>query len=256
MAYNCPGNTRFRRFGLFIILPLLLTASRSQDVKNAAATGATQPDSNRSEIIEKINSGYRAEYSGQHKSVGRAFLYSLLLPGLGEAYSGNFGYTKFFLTVETAGWGVYLMNHLQVVSKTDDYKNFAIDHAGIIQAGKDRQYWIDIGKYDTIYEYNEQKRRERNVSAIYTENTQNLWRWDSKNNRLYYDWKRIQARELERSQIYLVGGLVLNHLLSAINSLRLARAHNRRSAGALSWDFRVSVNPYRQTALLNFSRSF
>jgi hypothetical protein len=173
---------------------------------------------------------------------------------LGEAYTGNSNYTKFFMTVEATGQ--YLSAQSSAGSLgMEDYKNFAIDHAGLSRAGKDAQYWINVGKYDTIYDYNEQKRRERDVAGLYSENTQNFWRWDSYNNRLYYDWKRIQTRELERNQVYLIGGLVLNHLLSAINALRLARVHNKH-AGAMSWDFRIWVDPYHQAALFNLHKTF
>ncbi len=256
MVCNYPGKISLQRLALFItILPFIINVGRAQVLEPSALLTMIPPDSSYVSPAERINANLSLMNSATHKSAGRAFFYSLLLPGLGEAYTGNSNYTKFFMTVEATGWGIYLLNHLQVVSGMEDYKNFAIDHAGLSRAGKDAQYWINVGKYDTIYDYNEQKRRERDVAGLYSENTQNFWRWDSYNNRLYYDWKRIQTRELERNQVYLIGGLVLNHLLSAINALRLARVHNKH-AGAMSWDFRISVDPYHQAALFNLHKTF
>jgi hypothetical protein len=256
MVCNFPGKARFQRLVAFITIALFIaTVSRAQVPERSALLTQIPPDSGHSANVEKINANLSSMNSAGYKSAGRAFLYSLILPGLGEAYTGHDNYTKFFLTVEATGWGIYLLNNMQVVSGTEDYKNYAVDHAGLDRAGKDAQYWINVGKYNTIYDYNEQRRRERDVSGIYSENEQNFWRWDSYNNRLYYDWKRIQTRELERKQVYIIGGLVLNHLLSAINALRLARIYNKHS-GSMSWDFQLSVDPYHQTALLNLHKTF
>ena len=46
--------------------------------------------------------------STDKKSVFSAFLLSLALPGLGEAYVGEFQYTRFFLATEILGWGLYV----------------------------------------------------------------------------------------------------------------------------------------------------
>jgi hypothetical protein len=250
MVCSCPGKNRFPWFVAFVaILPLLISSGAAQ------LNGWSPVDSGYFSTVQKINANMSAANTNHKKSVGRAFFYSLLIPGLGEAYSGHSGYAKFFLTVEATGWGIYLANHLTVASRMEDYKNYAVHHASVNRSGKTAQYWIDIGKYNTIYDYNEQKRRERDVAGIYVEDAQNFWRWDSYNNRLYYDWKRIQTRELERNQIFIIGGLMLNHLVSAINAIRLARAYNKQAA-ATSWNFQLSVNPYHQIARLNFYKTF
>jgi hypothetical protein len=256
MRCNYPGKTGFYTINaVILILALFILDSPAQVTGWPPGRIITAIDSGYESSQEKINSTLLPEQIWQKKSVSKAFLYSLLVPGLGEAYTGHTGYTKFFLTVEAAGWGIYLASYWQVLSRMEDYKNFAVQHTGLDRSGKDAQYWINIGKYNTIYDYNEQKRRERNLAVIYTENTQNFWRWDSYNNRLYYDWKRIQAREIQREQVYIIAGLVFNHLLSAINALRLARIHNRHS-DQIGWNIQVSINPYHHAALLNFCKTF
>jgi hypothetical protein len=66
---------------------------------------------------------------------------------------------------------------------------------------------------------------------------------------------RIDAGQIEERQVYIVGGIILNHLVSAINALRLARAHNRRGE-ELSWRFDAGYNPKQSQFSLGISKSF
>jgi hypothetical protein len=193
--------------------------------------------------------------SADKKSVSKAFFYSLLLPGLGEAYVGRYGYTRVFLSLEIIGWSLFTANRINVASREQDNRNFAVQHAGINRQGKDDQYWIDIGKYNDIYLFNEQRRRERDINALYQEDAINYWRWDSYANRLNYDQQRIEAREIERQEVFIVGAIVLNHLVSAINALRLAKAYNR-NIDQLSWYFNFDYSPAKQELYFTLSKTF
>jgi hypothetical protein len=190
----------------------------------------------------------------QKKSVGRAFFSSLILPGTGEAYVGRTGYTKIFLTVEAVAWGLLLANHLNVNMQTKDYQNYGVQHAGVNPDGKDKEYWINVGFYNTIYDYNEQKRRERDVDAIYEENAYNAWFWDSESNRQYYAVKRAETREMEGRAVYYVGAIVLNHLVSAINAIRVARHYNKKQE--LSWNMDCEYDPMLSRLTLSYSKAF
>ena len=97
----------------------------------------------------------------------------------------------------------------------------------IRDSNKGVQYWIDIGKYDDIYSFNEQRSRDRYFEAMYDENEANFWSWDSRENRFRYDGKRIRANEIAGQDVYFQAAVLLNHLVSGINALRLARQHNR-----------------------------
>jgi len=187
----------------------------------------------------------------EKKSVTKAFFLSLLLPGTGEAYVGKTDYTKVFMSIELAGWGLFIANRINVNKREEDYKNYAAQHAGLNRQDKTDQYWIDIGKFDNIYLYNEQRRRDRNVDAIYPENRSFIWKWDNLDSRLYYDAYRIDTRKIDERKIYIIGGIILNHLVSAVNALRVARAHNREIE-ALSWRLDFDYNPYAGTAAFTF----
>ena len=207
------------------------------------------PDITRLDIMKE------QEVTFERKSPSRAFLYSLLLPGTGEAYVGETIQSKVFLGIELVSWGLVVANMINVHLREGDYKNYAVEHASVMRTGKNDQYWIDIGKYDTIYEFNEQRRRERNIDAIYEENNYYFWNWDQRENRLNYDAKRIETREIERNRVYFFAAIALNHLVSAINALRLANSHNRQIE-ELSINLNFNYHPYHQRFLLSFQKSF
>ncbi len=185
----------------------------------------------------------------------KSFFLSLLLPGTGEAYVGKTVYTKIFMSIEVVGWGLFIANRINVNKREEDYKNYAVQHARLAGKEKPDQYWIDIGKFDNLYLYNEQRRRDRDIDAIYPENTTFLWQWDNLTNRLDYDAYRIETRQIDERKIYIIGGLILNHLVSAINALRVARAHNRKIE-ELGWRLDFDYNPYVGAAALTFQTSF
>jgi len=210
--------------------------------------------------FEQLNNRYNSEFQfedqqREKKSVGKAFFYSLLLPGMGEAYVGNSTYTKIFLSLEVVAWGFFLGNYQHVSWLQKDYENYAHQHANVSKNSKDDQYWIDIGKYDNIYEYNEQRRRDRDVDNIYKENNLYFWQWDSHANRLDYDGKRIHAKDLENDDIYYMGAIVLNHLVSAINALRLAKAYNR-NLKENGWMMGVKFDDYNNSLSLSINQPF
>jgi hypothetical protein len=195
------------------------------------------------------------QLQNQQKSVFGAFMMSLALPGLGEAYVGETQYTRFFIATEVLGWGLYIANIIQVENREQQYKNFASQHAGIDRNGKDIQFWIDLGKFDSVYDHNEERRRQRDVDAIYAETLQNFWAWDKDANRQFYEWQRIRAREIERREVFYIGGIVLNHVVSAINALRLARAYNREQK-ELSWNMDFEFRPSSGEMYFSIIKSF
>jgi hypothetical protein len=189
------------------------------------------------------------------KSVGKAVLLSLLIPGAGEWYMGAKGQAKVFFGVEILLWGGLFANKWYVRSLEDDYKTYAVQYASIDRAGKDDYYWVNIGKYDDIYDYNTQRARVRYFDEIYTDTEKYYWSWQSKSNRITYDGKRLDTEDVNNNEVYFYSAIVLNHFVSAINAIRLARKHNK----TLSW--RVDVDAYAEAGHsyyygLSFSKHF
>ena len=191
----------------------------------------------------------------ERKSSSRAFFYSLILPGTGEAYVGEKTQSKIFLGIEIVAWGLVVANMINVNMRQDDYKNFAVQHAFVERSGKNDQYWIDVGKFDTIFEYNEERTRERDIHALYPENRFWFWSWDNTENRFKYDAHRIETREIEQNRLYFFAAIALNHLVSAINALRLANSYNRK-LDELSIKFNIDYNPMYNQFSFSLHKSF
>jgi hypothetical protein len=156
----------------------------------------------------------KAEYTiGETRIV---LLKSLILPGWGEHSLGYHKRGLAFNTAELVGWLGYAAFTLYSGQTRDDMKAFASDHAGINPAGKDNQYFTDIGNYMNIHDYNEQKRRYRQIEYIYDEERM-FWAWDSKENKQEFDDMRLNSRLAKRNASLVVSALVLNRLISVID---------------------------------------
>ncbi len=173
------------------------------------------------------------------KSVGTALMLSLLLPGTGEYYAGETTQARFFWGVEIAAWGALLFNNSYYNSLRSDYQAWAGVHAGVSASGKDDQYWIDIGKFDDIYAFNEKRLQDRRPERLY-DPARYAWQWDTRDNRLTYDLKRLKASAIKDRRLIYASVILLNHLVSAVNSIRLVRAQNNRLTRRV--DYRLFVD--------------
>ena len=89
--------------------------------------------------------------------------------------------------------------------------------------GKNRQYWIDIGNYSSIDQFNEEHLRWRDFNAIYEKDNNWNWLWDNDQNRIFFEKMRIKGDTWKLRSSFLIGGMVLNHIISAIDALYLSR---------------------------------
>jgi hypothetical protein len=163
-------------------------------------------------------------------SKARAFFLSLLLPGLGEYYAGSKKMARVFSCTEVLLWATYFSFRTYGSWKKSDYQNFAVSHAGIDPSGKDHQYFVNIENYTNIREYNDAMLRQRSVKDLYAENSQFNWEWDSEASRRKYEKLRIASDNAYNRSLFVIGGIILNHIVSGIDALRLAR--QGQSAGS------------------------
>ena len=247
---------------LFIILLFIASVKAQSKIEIPFNPGITF--SNNGQNVKPVDNPYNyfqkndaPDMVGQ-KSVGLAFFMSLALPGSGEFYMGRKNLTAWFLTTEILLWTGLTANSLYADHLDEEYRIYAAQHAGINREGKDKQFWVDIGKYNSIYDFNEQRRRDRYFEAIYYDESTDYWLWDSKDNRLKYDGDRLGANEVRNQSVYFFASIVLNHLVSAVNSLRIARKHNRELGEKANWS--LGVKTYKMETHhfygLNFSKSF
>lgn len=145
------------------------------------------------------------------------FLKSLVLPGWGEYSLGKKNEALFFGSTEIALIAAAIGLDYYSGVREDDYKRYARVHAGVDNSGKDEQYWINLGNFKNVDEYNQYKTNRREFGSRY-ENAEDAWYWDSDKQRKKFDEIRISAEDAETYTYYAIGGLVLNHLASAINA--------------------------------------
>ncbi len=149
------------------------------------------------------------------------FLQSLLLPGLGEYQLGEKTQAYIFFSAEAFLIGSALALNKYSDLLTDDYQEFAMRHAGVASKSRNERYWVNIGNYDDVDAYNRQKNIKHQFSSRY-ENPAYFWYWDNSSNRKKYDKLRINAENMNTYSYYAVGAVILNHVISAINSSYLA----------------------------------
>lgn len=175
------------------------------------------------------------------KSPALAALYSLVVPGMGEYYSGDFSSGKYFLAGEGVLWLTYTVFELYGNSLRDDSRAFAASRAGIDPGGKNNQFFVDIGNFLSVAEYNEKQLRDREPEKLYDASSGYSWRWDSEESRVTYRGQRIDAENMFNNRKFVIAAVIINHVASAINAARSAISHNNSLDNAGSLSFHADV---------------
>jgi len=166
-----------------------------------------------------LNSKFQQE-EHQKKSVALAAVYSLLLPGMGELYAGDFGVGKYFLMGEGVLWLTYTTFEVYGNSLRDDARSFAVSRGGVNPSNNDDQFYIDIGNYSSVAAFNEAQLRDRNPERLYNPAAGYSWQWESEAARLSYRDQRIESENMYNNRRFVVGAILINHLASAIHAAR------------------------------------
>jgi len=161
------------------------------------------------------------------KSVGLAAVYSLLLPGMGESYTDGFSSGKYFLIAEGALWLTYAGFSVYGDALRDDARAFAALHAGVALAGKNDQFFVDIGNFTSVDEYNDKKLRDRSLDRVYDPAQGYAWSWDSDYSRTTYRGQRVSSDNVYNNRKFVVAAVLINHVASAINAARSAISKNK-----------------------------
>ena len=177
-----------------------------------------------SKIITPIDLNYSG-FSESKKSVVLAVVASLILPGMGELYAGSFESGKYNLIAEGGLWLTYSGFYMHANWLQQDAQKFANQHANANFDKKDDQYSVNIGNFNTTDEFNQAKLRNREYDLVYTTD-QYKWQWDSDANRTQFKDLRIRSAEIKNNAKFIIGAIVVNHLLSAFSAGRKAAAYN------------------------------
>jgi hypothetical protein len=201
-----------------------------------------------------------AEQGASKKSVGLAILYSLVIPGMGELYADGFASGKYFLLGEGALWITYAAFEIHGNDLRDGARAYAAAHAGVVTNGKDDQFFVDVGNFASMDDYNDKRLRDRDISRLYSVEGGQYWLWDSQNSRAAFREQRIASESAYNGRKFVVAAIVINHVVSAINAARAAISHNRslqESLGQLELSSRVLGAPGQEHGVMvTLSRSF
>ncbi len=160
------------------------------------------------------------------KSVGLAVLYSLAVPGMGELYAGSFRSGRFFLVAEGVLWLTYAGFDVYGTAVRDDARQFAAVHSGLNAAGKDDQFFVNVGNFLSVDEYNQKKLRDRTPDLVYNPALGYNWQWDTDANRATFRELRVSSDNILNNMRFVVAAVIVNHVASAVNAARVAIAHN------------------------------
>jgi hypothetical protein len=95
-----------------------------------------------------------------YKSIDPVFK-SLILPGWGQYDLGYKERSRAYLYIET---GILLSIFFSTKYSNEIKRNyiaFASDHAFVNSRDKDHEFWVDIGNYNSVIEYNDEHLRNR-----------------------------------------------------------------------------------------------
>ena len=194
----------------------------------------------------------------QKKNPALAILYSMLLPGMGELYAGDYSSGKYFTIADGVLWGAFSGFEIYGKWKENDYKSFAESKGGVNLNGKEAEYFANIGIYQSIDDYNTAMELNRNFSSTYNTAT-HYWKWNSNDQRKEYRDLWSSSESAFTNVRFVVGALILNRLISAVNAVRLVSAYNKNLSQEISWNVSVGLknNPTLPTSItINFVKLF
>lgn len=176
------------------------------------------------------------------KNQGMAVVYSLLLPGMGELYADRFDNGRYSLVAEAALWLTYASFQQYGNWLQGDARSFASAHAGATPSGKDDQFFVNLANFSNVYDYNDKKLRDRNISEVYDPAQGYFWNWDSDLSRQRFRSLRISSDKVINNSRFVIGAIVVNHILSALNAARLVRHFNKNADEAFgTWQIEPNV---------------
>lgn len=193
----------------------------------------------------------------ERKKTGLAIIYSLLLPGMGELYAGSYSSGKYFTIAEGVLWGTFIGMNAYGNWLKDRYKSFAASEGGVQLEGKDDNYFSTISEYSNIDDYNNDKALNRSFDEMYDPSAY-YWNWQTSEDRKQYRSMWLSSEQTFNDVRFVVGALIVNRIVSAINAVRLVAVYNKSVDEELSWNLSVGIsNPVNlpSSLTLKFQKS-
>jgi len=194
----------------------------------------------------------------QKKSTGLAIVYSLLLPGMGELYADAYDSGVYFTIADGVLWGTYIGMNVYANWQKDRYISYSQTNGGVTPENKDENYYATIGEYLDIDQYNDQQAFEYNFDEMYDTET-HFWKWNTSEERKEYRNMWVSSEQTFNDVRFVVGALLLNRVISAINAVRLVSKYNNNLSQEVGWNVSLGVQSYPDNTSsynINFITSF
>ena len=165
------------------------------------------------------------------KSVTKAALLSLLLPGAGEIYGGSHTKGKIFIFSEASVWVGFFSFRTYGNWLKDDSRVYAASHAEVDLTGKPDDFFDQLSFYDSRDQYNQfALLYHRGEVKAYPEDDFWNWEWESRESRLHYRDLKNRSKDASRRALYLVGLSIVNRIVSVVDAMKTVRAYNRKKS--------------------------
>ncbi len=201
---------------------------------------------------------YEPEETTATKSITRAYLYSLLLPGLGHQYLGDKSTARAFYISEASIWTTFLAFFSYGQWQEEKYENWAARYAGVNKPGEKGELF-----YDRVKEY--QSRDFYNwITYLVNEDEDQLypatkawyWKWETDARRKEFKNILLSSIGSHKNARLCLGAAILNRLLSILDLYGKAR-HFGSSAGDFSVKLKSSdIDADRVNMFLLYSTKF
>ncbi len=230
-----------------------------------------QNNTDKASSFDIRDSGTPEEVDTDKKNVRKAFLYSFVVPGAGQIYTGSKIKAVLFLGVEALGWTGYFTYQGRGDDKTGLFEDYADtywsdqrydDFLGTIDTStvhfthhlpetNTQQYYEMIGKYDQfVYGWDDTEPQPpdyENIGIAYSAH------------RLHYEDMRHDANnQYDRATKSLIL-VMFNHLVSGFEAALAAKRHNDRVdvlAGGISIEAQMTRIDYEQIPMLIVTYKF
>jgi len=220
---------RFIKIFLILVFPLTVL-SQNYDFKLSDNSNNFRQSLNKSNfsLFDSVTTKKETVVKGSKKSAGLAFIYGLLVPGMGHVYANKFETGKYFMISEAALWLTYAAFSIYGNWLLDDSYDYAAIHAGVQVAGKDKdeQFFVDIANYNNVDEYNNEKLRFGEYDKLYYPEQGYGFYWDTEDSRMKYREDKIAGDRTLNDRLFVVGAVLVNHLVSAISAVFATNSYN------------------------------
>ncbi|MGH8004215.1 MAG: hypothetical protein ACRECJ_05780 [Limisphaerales bacterium] len=201
---------------------------------------------------EEVASPLDAQAKGKVSTL-KAVGLSVFLPGSGHWYLGSRNRAKVFFGTEAVGWASFAGFLWYSNQREQDYRNYAVAHAGADPTGKDEQFWRSLTFYENRDEYNKIGRVTNLANPFYPEIAFYNWQWDSQESMQAYRDMRNSSKTAHRRAIFTLALLGVERLVAAADAYRLAKKINSKTS---SGELEVYFEPSGSGGKLVLSRSF